>query len=104
MSFWLVMLIAGMLTYAIRLSFILLWGKVNVPEWLQRALHYVPPAVLTAIFVPELFFRNGTIDISAGNDRLIAGLLSALVAWRTRNIMLTIVVGMAALLLLQQLN
>jgi branched-subunit amino acid transport protein len=104
MSFWLVMLIAGMLTYAIRLSFILLWGKVNVPEWLPRALHYVPPAVLTAIFVPELFFRNGTIDISAGNDRLIAGLLSALVAWRTRNIMLTIVVGMAALLLLQQLN
>jgi branched-subunit amino acid transport protein len=101
MRLWLIFLAAGLLTYAMRLSFILLWGKIAVPVWLQRALRFVPPAVLTAIFFPELFVPNGVLDLSPGNARLIAGTLAILVAWRTRNIMLTILVGMGALLLIQ---
>jgi branched-subunit amino acid transport protein len=103
MTIWLIMLVAGLMTYAIRLSFILLWGHVNVPVWLQRSLRFVPPAVLTAIFFPELFLPSGSLNISIRNDRLLAGVLAALVAWRTRNIVLTILVGMVALLLLQLL-
>jgi branched-subunit amino acid transport protein len=101
MKLWLIFLAAGLLTYAMRLSFILLWGKIDVPVWLQRALRFVPPAVLTAIFFPELFMPGGTLDLSPGNARLIAGILAALVAWRTRNIVLTILVGMGVLLLIQ---
>jgi branched-subunit amino acid transport protein len=101
MKLWLVFLAAGLLTYAMRLSFILLWGKIEVPAWLQRALRFVPPAVLTAIFFPELFMPNGVLDISPGNARLIAGALAVLVAWRTRDIVLTILAGMGALLLIQ---
>jgi branched-subunit amino acid transport protein len=101
MKLWLIFLAAGLLTYAMRLSFILLWGKIDVPVWLQRALRFVPPAVLTAIFFPELFMPGGTLDLSPGNARLIAGILAALVAWRTRNIVLTILVGMGVLLFIQ---
>ena len=101
MKLWLIFLAAGLLTYAMRLSFILSWGKIEVPVWLQRALRFVPPAVLTAIFFPELFMPGGEIDLSPGNARLIAGALAALVAWRTRNIVLTILVGMGVLLLIQ---
>src|SRR5512143_974853 len=101
MTLWLIFLAAGLLTYAMRLSFILLWGKIDVPVWLQRALRFVPPAVLTAIFIPELFMPGGRLDLSPGNTRLIAGTLAALVAWRTRNIVLSILVGMGALLLIQ---
>ncbi len=104
MRLWLVFLAAGLLTYAMRLSFILLWGKIDVPMWLQRALRFVPPAVLTAIFFPELFMPGGTLDLTPGNARLIAGTLAALVAWRTRNIVLTILVGMGALLLIQSIS
>jgi branched-subunit amino acid transport protein len=104
MRLWLIFLAAGLLTYAMRLSFILLWGKIDVPTWLQRALRFVPPAVLTAIFFPELFVPNGVLDLSPGNARLIAGALAALVAWRTRNIVLTILVGMGALLLIQYIS
>jgi len=104
MRLWLIFLAAGLLTYAMRLSFILLWGKIDVPAWLKRALRFVPPAVLTAIFFPELFMPGGTLNLTTGNARLIAGTLAALVAWRTRNIVLTILVGMGALLLIQYIS
>lgn len=104
MRLWLIFLAAGLLTYAMRLSFILLWGKIEVPVWLQRALRFVPPAVMTAIFFPELFMPGGTLNLTPGNARLIAGTLAALVAWRTRNIVFTILVGMGALLLIQYIS
>ena len=103
MNLWLVLVAAGLLTYAIRLSFILMLGKVEIPALLQRALRLVPPAVLTAIIFPELFLRGGRLDLSLENLRLFAGLLAVVVAWRTKNVVLTILVGMAALLALQAL-
>ena len=102
MSVWLTMIAAGALTYAARLSLILLFGRMEVPGWLGRALRFVPAAVLTAIVFPELFLQNGSLDVSLANSRLIAGLLAVLVAWRTKNVLLTILVGMAALLALQR--
>lgn len=89
--------IAGLLTFATRLSFILLLGRVGVPPLLVRALRHVPPAVLSAIIFTEVLVRDGAPDLSAANVRLVAGAVAALVAWRTRSVLLTIGVGMAAL-------
>lgn len=104
MRLWLVMIIGGLLTYLIRLSFIALSGKVEFPAWLQRSLRYVPPAVLSAIIFPEILAHTGKLDLTLTNDRLIAGILAALVGWKTHNTLLTIVVGMASLLLLQAIR
>ena len=101
MSLWLIIILGGLITFAIRLSFILFWGRLNVPDWLQRALRFVPPAVLTAIIFPELLIRNGSLDASITNPRLVAGAIAILVGLKTRNMILTILVGMAALWLLQ---
>lgn len=100
MSLWIVFFAAGLLTYLTRLSFIALLGRIDVPDWLIRSLRFVPPAVLTAIIVPELVFHAGKIDLSLNNYRFLAGLLAILVAWRTRSTLITIVVGMVALLFL----
>jgi len=101
MNIWLTIVIAGLVTYAIRLSFILLIGRREMPVMMQRTLRFVPPAVLTAIIFPEVLMPGGSLDISLGNLRLLAGLLAALVAWRTKNAVLTIVVGLAALWIMQ---
>ena len=101
MSIWLIMILSGLVTYGIRLSFIQLFGKIEGPLWLGRALRFVPPAVLSAIVFPELLMPSGTLDISLSNLRLLAGVLAGYVAWRTKNVVLTIAVGMAALLVLQ---
>jgi branched-subunit amino acid transport protein len=100
-SLWLILVIVGALTFATRLSFIVLLGRVEMPAWLRGVLRFVPVAALTAIFAPELLTPKGTLDISLGNARLLAGVLAIVVAWRTRNVLLTIAVGMAGLLILQ---
>jgi len=97
MTVWLVIVGMGVVTFAIRLSMIVLLGHVGVPALVQRALRFVPPAVFSAIILPELLRPAGTLDISWGNARLLAGALAAVVAWRTRNVLLSIAVGMAAL-------
>ena len=103
MNIWLTMIIAGMITYGIRLSFIILFGQRDISEPIRRGLCFVPPAVLTAIIFPELLFPNGTMELSLVNTRLMAGILAALVAWRTKSVVLTILVGMAVLLSLEWL-
>lgn len=101
MNIWLVFLLGGLLTFGMRYSFIYLLGRFELPETLRRALRFVPPAVLTAIVVPELFLRSNQIDVSPTNFRLLAGLVAILVAWKTKNTLLTILAGMAALLVLE---
>jgi branched-subunit amino acid transport protein len=56
------------------------------------------------MILPDLVRPAGGVDLSPGNHRLIAGLLAALVAWRTRNTWLTIATGLAALWMLSVLQ
>jgi branched-subunit amino acid transport protein len=101
MNLWVTLLLIGVLTYGLRLSFIYLQGRVEMPAGFRRALPFVPIAVLSALIAPELLIRHGALDLSLGNVRLLAGLLSVAVAWRTRSVVLTIIAGMATLLILQ---
>jgi len=101
MNIWLVMLFGGLITFGMRFSLIYLFGRFQVPETMRRALHYVPPAVLSAIIFPELFLRNGSMDLSVENTRLFAGLFAMLVAWLSKNTLITIITGMIALFLFQ---
>lgn len=100
MSLWLVMIAGGLLTLAIRLSFILAEGKVALPDWFRSMLPFVPVATLTAIVAPELARPGGAWDVSLGNPRLVAGAVAIAIAAVTRNVLLTIAAGFGLLLLL----
>jgi branched-subunit amino acid transport protein len=102
MNIWLVMIVGGLITFGMRFSLIYLLAEGReVPETMRRALHYVPPAVLSAIIFPELFYSNGAFNIALTNTRLLAGVIAIAVAWFSKNTLLTIIVGMVALLLFQ---
>jgi len=102
---WLPWLCAGgLLTFLTRLSFIALLGRLRTPPRLERALRYVPPAILSAVILPELVLRGGALDVSPHNARLLAGLAAVAVAWGTRSVLATIAVGMAALWAAQALG
>jgi branched-subunit amino acid transport protein len=103
MTIWVVILAAGVLTYTTRLSFILLFEKLNLPDWVKRALRFVPPTVMSAIILPELLMDNGVLRLLPVNPRLVAGAIAVLIAWRSRNVLLTILSGMITLWLLQSL-
>ena len=104
MNLWLIIIGMGVITYAIRLSMIVMSGQIQLSDQLQRALRYVPPAVLSAIILPEMVQPGGTLDLSLGNERLLAGIIAGLVAWRSRNVVATIIAGMATLLLIQAIG
>lgn len=97
MNFWLIILGMSMLTFAQRASFLLLPERVQLPELLKSALRYVPAAVLTAIWAPELLLQKGVISLALGNERLLAGIVAIAVAWRYRVTFGTILAGLAAL-------
>jgi branched-subunit amino acid transport protein len=88
MTLWLTVLGMALVTMALRASFLLLPPGVALPALLRRALHYVPPAVLTAIWAPEVL----VID-----ERLPAGVVAIAVAWRWRMTFATIAAGLLAL-------
>lgn len=97
---WLAIVVAGLGTFLIRASFLFLFEHMGgVPPRLERALRYVPAAVLAALVVPALVAADGSPTV-IGNDRLLAGALAALVAWRTESVLATIVVGMVAVVAL----
>jgi branched-subunit amino acid transport protein len=101
MKAWLVIMFGGLITFGIRFSFIYVFDRHEIPETIRRALRFVPAAVLSAIIFPELFIQANRFNMSFGNERLIAGLIAALVAWFSKNILLTLVSGMTALLVFQ---
>ena len=98
-------LIGGMLlaTLLTRYPMMLLVSRIEVPERLTRAFNYVPIAVLSAIITPLIFVQDDTINLGLENHFLLAAIVSALVAWRWRNLLLTILIGMAALFVFRAL-
>lgn len=103
-TLWLTVIVIGLITFGYRLTMLIFAAQFDLPVWLQRPLRFVPIAALTAIIVPELLLHNGQVDLTVNNVRLLAGLAAAVVAWRTRNVLLTIAVGMALLWGLQWLG
>ncbi|MFC5368008.1 AzlD domain-containing protein [Salinirubrum litoreum] len=101
-AIWLAVVAIGVVTFAFRASFVALFGYIDtVPPTLERALRYVPPAVLAALVAPDLLVVEPTLDGTLADGRLIAGLVAAGVAWRTEDLLWTIVAGMVALWLVR---
>ena len=96
---WGVIALVGAGTFLIRFSFLFLFEYVAaVPEGVERALRFVPAAVLAALVAPAVIVVDGSPAVSPGNERLLAAGLAVVVAWRTESVLATIAVGMAALL------
>lgn len=99
---WLAIVLAGVGTYLLRASFLVFAHRlVDLPPLVTRVLRQIPPAVLAALVLPALVRPEGTLDL--WQPQLLAGAVAAVVSWRTRNIALTLVVGMTLLVALEQL-
>ncbi|MDS0299819.1 AzlD domain-containing protein [Halogeometricum sp. S1BR25-6] len=112
-AIWGVAAVVGLATFAVRGSFVYLFGRIEtVPPRVTRALRFVPPAVFAALVVPSLVVVDGSADlvpvavsasasegvsVAVGNERLLAGLVAAGAAWVTEDVFATIAAGMLTL-------
>ena len=102
LEWWVVIVVVGALNFLSRLSFIAVFARFEMPPVVARALRFVPAAMLTAIVVPAVVFSApGTLAFTYTNPKLVAAAVAAAVAWRTRNSVATMGVGMIALWLAQ---
>ncbi len=100
-TLWALLVITGIGTFVLRLSFIGLQGRADPPEGWIKLLRYVPASVLSALVVGAVLLHEGdriTLGPEAG-----AAVLAGVVAWRTRNVVATIVAGMLALWMIRGL-
>lgn len=99
---WTAIVLAGIGTYAMRAAFLVFAHRlVDVPLPVQRLLRQIPPAALASIVVPALMRPEGQLDVL--QPRFVAGVLAALVAWRSRNIALTLAVGIGVVMVIDAL-
>lgn len=90
-------LIGGMalITFSIRYGLIGMSGRIELSPQLMQMLRYVPPAVLTAIVAPAILMPTGDeLMFNHTNARLIGATAAMLVGYRTKNLLLTILLGM----------
>lgn len=78
-------------TLTIRSSFILTGGGAS--HRFDTLRRYVPVAALTALIIPALLPREG----EPAYTRAAAGLIGALIAWKTKNMLATVAAGIAVL-------
>ncbi len=94
------LLLFGMflVTFGVRYPVLAFVSRVQLPPLVEQSLKYVPPTVLMAIIAPAMLIPAGKgITFELTNAPLYAGIVAIIVSWRTKNLLLTIIVGMVAL-------
>jgi branched-subunit amino acid transport protein len=85
-------LLVGIGTYVSRSLFILVLAKKKIPDPILVMLQFVAPAVLGALIVALLIDGDGSVAI--GVPEATALTVGGVVTYKTRNHILTLVVGM----------
>lgn len=97
LALWGLFVAAGVGTFAMRLSFIELYGQLRIPPLMSRALMYVPASVLAALVLPAVVYPGADHQLDLTSPQIPAAVIAAWVAWKTRNTLLTLGVGMGVL-------
>ena len=94
-------LVLALGTWLIRALPLTILSGVALPAWLREWLRLVPGAVLAASLAQALLVQNDRLAISWRNVHLLAAVPAFLIAWRTHNMLLTMLAGMGTFALLQ---
>lgn len=99
----LIILGAGLATYCTRFPLMILSSKGELPPRLTKFMSFIAPAVLTSLIVPTIFMKQGNIDISINNNYIIASVITALSAYFSKNMLVTVLIGICTVGILMYL-
>jgi branched-subunit amino acid transport protein len=93
---WLVILVLALATAATRAGFWLVGHHITIPKRVQEMLRYAPACALAAIVAPDLILAaDGQAVLDASNFKLLAGIAAIIYYLLRRNMLETIIFGMA---------
>jgi branched-subunit amino acid transport protein len=86
-----VLLLAAVVSWTLRVLFITIVPAARLPAAVRDALDDVAPAVMAALVVTSLAHGRGPSGLVT--TEVVAALVAGLVAWRTRDLALTVAAG-----------
>ncbi|MBE1555974.1 AzlD domain-containing protein [Sporosarcina limicola] len=97
----LVILLGALVTFIPRSLPLLVLSKMNIPEPIVKWLEHIPVAVMAALFIQEIAVPNDEFGYVVGNLRLLAALPTLLVAFITKSLLFTVLIGVVTMTLLR---
>ena len=70
----------------------------QLPDWAQRGLQYAPIAALSAVVIPEIITVQGELVSTWQDARLYAAVVGVAAYFWRRDVLITILAGMAVYL------
>lgn len=92
---------AGTLTYLPRLLPLLVLKNARMPVWFGKLMFYLPISIFASLIATDIFFWNGNFELNIlENIKLIPSLLTMIVAYKNKNMIFSILMGMISISLL----
>jgi len=96
MSDWTLIIYCGLITFLTRFSMIALLKKEMFNDRVRDVLSFVPSAIFPAIIFPAIFLDNSGLLQFENNPKILASIIAVIVGMLSKNIIATIVAGLAA--------
>ena len=93
MKIWILIVGMAIVTYVPRMIPLLMFSKKNLPSWLESWLKYIPVGIFSALVFPDIFIRNQMFSMTINNIELISSILVFAIAFKTRSLGLSVIVG-----------
>ena len=95
MSDWALIIYCGIITYLTRFSMIALLKKEMFNDRIREVLSYVPSAIFPAIIFPAIFLDELGVFQFEDNQKILAAAIAMIIGILSRNIIATIISGLA---------
>ena len=93
---WLTIIIAGIVTYFMRMTMVALVDRDLLGEKVKAVLAYVPSAVFPAIIFPGIFINDYGAFIEMNDPKIFGAIVAILVGYFSRNVIATILSGLSS--------
>ena len=95
--------IVGMMlvTYFPRVLPVWLLSSRSLPPLFLAWLRYIPVSVMAAMVLPSLIVQDQGLDVSLDNVFLLAAVPTIFVAWKTKNLFISVLIGMGVVAFLR---
>ena len=96
MNDWALILYCGLITFFTRFSMIALLKKEMFNDRIREILSFVPSAIFPAIIFPAIFLDNSGDFQLENNPKIMAAVIAMLIGIISKNIIATIIAGLAS--------
>lgn len=80
---------------------ILFFSTRKIPEWFNEWMKYVPVSLFTALVVKDIFIDSATYQVMFTQiPEMLASVIVIVVAYRTRSMAISVIVGLLGVFLL----